>query len=114
MSHLRGMSLYLSVILLTRCQDHILTEIYGLYGLRHHIVEISEDVTNAGRTDGRTNEQGKTGLWTVGWLSFAKQQPYISKVSQWDHMWQCNVPQLYMIANGYQPLLMALGKMKCP
>ena len=28
-------------------------KIYGLYGLKHHIVEISGDVTKAGRTDGR-------------------------------------------------------------
>ena len=33
-------------------------KIYGLYGLKHHIVEISGDVTKAGR-DGRTNKQGK-------------------------------------------------------
>ena len=26
-------------------------KMYGLYGLKHHIVEISGDVTNAGRTD---------------------------------------------------------------
>ena len=31
-------------------------KMYGLYGLKHHIVEISQDVTKAGR-DGRTNEQ---------------------------------------------------------
>ena len=31
-------------------------KIYGLYGLKHHIVEISVDVTKAGR-DERTNEQ---------------------------------------------------------
>ena len=30
-------------------------KIYGLYGLKHHIVEISGDVTKAGRTDGRTD-----------------------------------------------------------
>ena len=33
-------------------------KIYGLYGLKHHIVEISGDVTKAGR-DGQTNKQGK-------------------------------------------------------
>ena len=32
-------------------------KIYGLYGLKHHIVLISGDVTKAGRTDERTNEQ---------------------------------------------------------
>ena len=36
-------------------------KIYGLYGLKHHIVEISGDVTKAGR-DGQPNEQGKIGL----------------------------------------------------
>ena len=32
-------------------------KIYGLYGLKHHIVEISEDVTNVGQTDGRTTRE---------------------------------------------------------
>ena len=32
-------------------------KIYGLYGLKHHIVEISGDVTKAGRTDERTNKE---------------------------------------------------------
>ena len=32
-------------------------KIYGLYGLKHHIVEISGDVTKVLRTDGRTNER---------------------------------------------------------
>ena len=32
-------------------------KIYGLYGLKYHIVEISGDVTKVGRTDGRTNKQ---------------------------------------------------------
>ena len=36
-------------------------KIYGLYGLKHHIVEINGDVTKAGR-DGQPNEQGKIGL----------------------------------------------------
>ena len=30
---------------------------YGLYGLKHHIVEISGDVTDAGRTNKRTNKR---------------------------------------------------------
>ena len=41
-------------------------KIYGLYGLEHHTVEISGDVTM--RTDGRTNEQVKIELlsqWTM-------------------------------------------------
>ena len=38
-------------------------KMYGLYGLKHHIVEISGDVTDAGRTNERTNErQVKIGL----------------------------------------------------
>ena len=37
--------------------------IYGLYGLKHHIVEISEGVTYAGRTnDEQTNGVGATQL----------------------------------------------------
>ena len=34
-------------------------KMYGLYGLKHHIVEISGDVTDAGRTNKR---QAKIGL----------------------------------------------------
>ena len=33
------------MLTLTCCQDHILTEIYGLYGLKLHIVEKRRDVT---------------------------------------------------------------------
>ena len=33
-------------------------KIYGLYGLKHHIVEICGDVTDAGRTT-NDDEQGK-------------------------------------------------------
>ena len=34
---------------------------YGLYGLEHHIVEISGDVTDAGQTDRRqTREESAT------------------------------------------------------
>ena len=33
-------------------------KMYGLYGLKHHIVEISGDVTDPdGRTDGRTTSE---------------------------------------------------------
>ena len=32
-------------------------KMYGLYGLKHHIVEISGDVTDAGRTNKQTNKQ---------------------------------------------------------
>ena len=31
-------------------------KIFGLYGLNHHIVEISGDVTDAGRTTKQTNK----------------------------------------------------------
>ena len=34
-------------------------KIYGLYGLKHHIVEISGDVTDVGRTDGRTTSEDR-------------------------------------------------------
>ena len=36
------------------CQDNILTENIWFYGLKHHIVEMRGDVTNAGGTN---NEQ---------------------------------------------------------
>ena len=37
---------------LTCCQDHICSQkIYGLYGLKHHIVEMRGGVTDAGRTN---------------------------------------------------------------
>ena len=53
---------------------------YGLYGLKHHTVEISGDVTDAGRTDERTNERtnertkedNATQPLDAGRLSFAK------------------------------------------
>ena len=32
-------------------------KMYGLYGLKHHIVEKSGDVTDAGRTNKRTNDK---------------------------------------------------------
>ena len=31
-------------------------EMYGLYGLKHHIVEISGDVTDVGRTDDKERQ----------------------------------------------------------
>ena len=34
-------------------------KMYGLYGLKHHIVEISGDVTDAGRTDERTTREDR-------------------------------------------------------
>ena len=39
---------------------------YGLYGLEHHIVEISGDVTDAGRTNERTREDRATQLVDAG------------------------------------------------
>ena len=50
-------------------------KIYGLYGLEHHMVEISGDVTDVGRTNERTNERTREDSATqpmeAGWLSFA-------------------------------------------
>ena len=43
-------------------------KMYGLYGLKHHIVEKSGDVTDAGR---RTREDRATHPMDSGWLSFA-------------------------------------------
>ena len=42
---------------------------YGLYDLKHHIVELSGDVTDVGRTDGRTanDDQGKIELLSL-WM----------------------------------------------
>ena len=42
------------MMMMTHCQDHILTKQIGLYGLKRHTVEINRDVT---RQDGRTNTQ---------------------------------------------------------
>ena len=44
-----------------------------MYGVEHHIVEISGDVTDAGRTDERqTSEDRATQPMDAEWLSFAK------------------------------------------
>ena len=41
-------------------------KIYGLCGLKHHIVEITGDVTmRIGRTDVQPNEKGKVGLFIL-------------------------------------------------
>ena len=45
-------------------------KMYGLYGLKHHIVEISGDVTDAGR-DGRTSEYRANQLLICEKLSLA-------------------------------------------
>ena len=50
------------------CQDHILTENYGLYAMKHHIVEKRGDVTDAGRT---TNKDRATQLLICEKLSLA-------------------------------------------
>ena len=34
-------------------------KMFGLYGLKHHIVEISGDVTDAGRTDKQTTSEDR-------------------------------------------------------
>ena len=41
-------------------------KIFGLYGLKHHMVEISGDVTDAGRDEQQTNKQQVK----IGLLSF--------------------------------------------
>ena len=48
------------MLTLTCCQDHILTEIYGLYAQKHHIVEMRGDVTDAGQPNTRTTEDRAT------------------------------------------------------
>ena len=47
---------------ITCCQDHIFTEIYGLYGPQHHIVEMSR------MRDVRTREDRALSQWTAGTL----------------------------------------------
>ena len=49
-------------------------KMYGLYGLKHHIVEISGDVTDAGRTT--TRKDRATQLLICEALSFAKYIKY--------------------------------------
>ena len=46
-------------------------KMYGLYGLKHHIVEISGDVTDAGRGERRTSKDRATQLLICEPLSFA-------------------------------------------
>ena len=58
------------MLTLTCCQDHILTENVWFYGLKHHIVEISGDVTDAGQT---TSKDRATQLLICELLSFAIQ-----------------------------------------
>ena len=46
---------------------------YGLYGLKHHTVEISEDVTRrVGQTNEQTRKDRATQPLDAGRLSFAK------------------------------------------
>ena len=46
-------------------------KICGLYGLKHHIVEISGDVTKAGRDEQTTRKDRTTQLLNRQTLSFA-------------------------------------------
>ena len=46
-------------------------KIYGLYGLKHHILEIRGDVTKLGRTDNQTRKDRATQLLNRETLSFA-------------------------------------------
>ena len=55
---------------------------YGLYGLKHHTVEICGDVTDPdGRTDGRTRKDRATQLLICEALSFA-----IKKLPTWKRL----------------------------
>ena len=56
-----------------------------MYGLEHHIVEISGDVTDAGRTDGRTREDRATQPMEAGWLSFAILEPSLQPIGTLDN-----------------------------
>ena len=48
-------------------------KMYGLYGLKHHIVEINGDVTDAGRTNKQTTREDRaTQLLICEKLSLAK------------------------------------------
>ena len=52
---------------------------YGFYGLEHHTVKISGDVTDAGRTNDKrrtTREDRATQPMDAGWLSFAKMSKF--------------------------------------
>ena len=60
-------------------------KIFGLYGLNHHIVEISGDVTNAGRDEQTTSEDRATQLLIWETLSLAtstKHNLYFSSYSK--------------------------------
>ena len=61
------------MILLTGCQDHMLTEnIWFVWSKTSYIMEISGDVTDAGRTNEKqTREDSATQPLHAGWLSFA-------------------------------------------
>ena len=66
------------MLTLTCCQDHISSQkIYGLYGLKHHIVEMRGDVTDAGQPTDRTTEDRATqpnGSWRLS-LAIALTSP---------------------------------------
>ena len=54
------------MMMMTYCQDHILTKQIGLYGLKRHTVEINRDVTQT-REDSATHYSA----FAVRRLSFA-------------------------------------------
>ena len=58
---------------------------YGLCGLKHHIVEISGDVTDAGRDKRTTSEDSATQLLICEPLSFTNTNTFKSKYtnSRW-------------------------------
>ena len=56
-------------------------KIYGLCGLKHHIVDIRDHVTRRdGRTNKQTNEQGKIGLLSQ-WKLEAEFRNLVSQVT---------------------------------
>ena len=49
--------------------DTSFQKLYGLYGLKHHLVEISGDVTDAGRTEEQTTrEESATQILICEWI----------------------------------------------
>ena len=74
---------------------------YGFYGLKHHIVEISGDVTDAGR-DGTTSEDRATQLLIWETLSLAITMSIVSCMYNMEHI---NISELVVarqLVNGKQ------------
>ena len=77
---------------------------YGLYGLKHHTVEISGDVTNAGRTNERrqTREDNATQPLEAGRLSFAKTLQHCKKpvLNKKIFSFSCHTVTMALLKNG--------------